>query len=54
MMNNTLTMSGNQIAIFNHIIKPISILYLGGFPQEKVKDQIPSAGFMGCITDLKV
>lgn len=54
MVNNTLTMSGNQIAVVNQLIKPISILHLGGLPQEKFKEHVPTAGFMGCITDLKV
>ncbi|KAK4880029.1 hypothetical protein RN001_008175 [Aquatica leii] len=54
-INNTLTMSGNQTAVVTKLIKPISVLHIGGLPHEKVKDHLfPSTGFMGCISNLKV
>ncbi|KAB0797911.1 hypothetical protein PPYR_08904 [Photinus pyralis] len=54
MLNKTLTMSGNQVAIVNKLVRPTSILHLGGLPQEKFKEHLPASGFMGCVTDLKV
>ncbi|KAF5275697.1 hypothetical protein FQA39_LY06809 [Lamprigera yunnana] len=53
-INDTLTMSGNQTAIINKLTKPLSILHIGGLPQEKIKEHLPSSGFMGCVSNLKI
>lgn len=53
-LNNTLSMSGDQIALMNKFSKHNSWLYLGGIPQENVKDFLPVHGFVGCMNELKV
>ncbi|KAK5647120.1 hypothetical protein RI129_005584 [Pyrocoelia pectoralis] len=54
MLNKTLTMSGNQIAVVNKLVIPSSVLHIGGLPQEKLKEYLPASGFMGCVADLKI
>lgn len=53
-INNTLTMAGNQVAIINKFTKPEVWLYMGGVPQDVVKNNGHIAGFVGCMRDLKV
>lgn len=47
-------MSGDQIALKDKFPKPDSWLHLGGIPTDRVKDNLPIKGFIGCMTDLKV
>lgn len=54
-VNNTLSMSGNQIAFMEHFTKSNSWLHLGGIPQEYVRDYVVTVpGFTGCMNGLKV
>lgn len=54
-VNNTLSMSGNQIAFMERFTKSNSWLHLGGIPQEYVRDYVVTVpGFTGCMNGLKV
>lgn len=53
-LNNTLTMSGDQIALIDKFPKSNSWLHLGGIPPDRIKDNLPVQGFIGCMTDLKI
>lgn len=47
-------MSGDQMALIDKFSKTNSWLYLGGIPADRIKDNLPVQGFVGCMTDLKV
>lgn len=47
-------MSGDQIALIDKFPKSDSWLHLGGIPADRIKDNLPVQGFVGCMTDLKV
>ncbi|KAK9747245.1 hypothetical protein QE152_g5481 [Popillia japonica] len=53
-INDTLTMSGDQIALVDPFSKQNFQLHLGGIPQEHQRDGIPYEGFVGCMNDLKI
>lgn len=53
-VNNTLAMAGDQVAVINKLVRPTAWLYLGGVAQDVVKNNVPTAGFVGCMKDLKV
>lgn len=52
-VNNTLKMTGDQIAVINRLVTPVTWLHLGGIPQELIKNDIFSSGFIGCMKNLK-
>ena len=53
-INDTLTMTGDQLSSIDAFSKPKSWLFLGGLPQEHQKDGLPHKGFVGCMRNLKV
>ncbi|KAL1513285.1 hypothetical protein ABEB36_002710 [Hypothenemus hampei] len=54
-INNTLTMSGNQMAKIDLFSKSVSWLHLGGNPTDNfISEDLPLEGFVGCISNLKI
>ncbi|KAJ8974428.1 hypothetical protein NQ317_019280 [Molorchus minor] len=53
-VNNSLSMTGDQIAKVDHLVKQSSgWLYLGGTPQEVFSEVWTIGGFIGCMSNLK-
>lgn len=54
-VNDSLSMTGDQIAKKDIFVEPTAWLYLGGLPHETPNnDIIPVGGFIGCMSFLKV
>lgn len=53
-VNNTLSMTGDQIAVVEKYLKPVAWLYLGGIPSDIQNDNLLHSGFIGCMSNLKV
>ncbi|XP_030745141.1 protein eyes shut-like, partial [Sitophilus oryzae] len=53
-VNDTLTMTGDQTAMINKLLTPSACLHLGNIPNSLTYENIPSGGFIGCMSDLKV
>lgn len=53
-VNNSLSMTGDQIAFINRFGKPPGWLYLGGVSHELESANLPGTGFIGCMLKLKV
>lgn len=47
-------MAGDQVAVMNKLTKPEVWLYLGGVPQDAIKSNGHTTGFVGCMRNLKV
>ncbi|KRT80536.1 EGF domain-containing protein [Oryctes borbonicus] len=53
-INETLTMSGDQIASVDPFLKQNFLLHLGGIPQQHQREGLPFEGFIGCMNNLKI
>lgn len=53
-MNDTLAMSGDQVAVVDRLVKPAAWVHFGGVPQEYLKSNLYNVGFVGCMDNLKV
>ncbi|KAJ3655012.1 hypothetical protein Zmor_014159 [Zophobas morio] len=53
-VNDTLSMTGDQIAFKRTFSKPTGWLYLGGVPLEVFNINLPDRGFVGCMFKLKI
>ncbi|KAJ8961086.1 hypothetical protein NQ318_008762 [Aromia moschata] len=53
-VNDSLSMTGDQIAKVDQFVKPSSWLYLGGLPQDLATEILPVGGFVGCMSNLKI
>ncbi|XP_066258765.1 protein eyes shut [Euwallacea similis] len=51
-INDTLTMSGDQMAVRRPFTTMPASLHLGGTPEEK--QEVPAGGFVGCMSNLTV
>lgn len=50
-MNDTLEMTGDQVAKIKILVKPMIEIYLGGLPSH-LRSTVD--GFLGCLSDLRV
>ncbi|XP_060517827.1 protein eyes shut [Cylas formicarius] len=53
-VNDTLSMTGDQMAKVSSFSLQPSWLYLGGIANSVSNDEIPNAGFIGCMSKLKI
>lgn len=53
-VNNTLAMSGEQMALHSALDPSSSWLYLGGLPPNHTSDAPQMDGFVGCMHNLQV
>lgn len=53
-VNDTLAMSGDQIAVVDRLVNPEAWVHFGGVPQEHLKGNLYNVGFVGCMDGLKV
>lgn len=53
-VNNTLAMSGEQMALHTNLDPSAAWLYLGGLPANHSTDSLQMDGFVGCMHDLMV
>nr|XP_015835340.1 PREDICTED: protein eyes shut isoform X1 [Tribolium castaneum]XP_015835341.1 PREDICTED: protein eyes shut isoform X1 [Tribolium castaneum] len=53
-VNDSLSMTGDQLALKRRFSKPSGWLYLGGVPEEIANINLPESGFVGCMLRLKI
>ncbi|XP_050308986.1 protein eyes shut [Anthonomus grandis grandis] len=53
-VNDTISMRGDQVAKIDKYFKKSFYLHLGGVPNDFAYDGIPSSGFIGCMSNLKI